>query len=234
MLAPGLGGQGVVRDRPAGSSRHARLTSSSPAAIPRAAAASSRPGCTGGVDVAVGIVLQQAPEGAAGLGRRRRTSRAAASNRKGMTVFLRDVAGDVLLGVVGPHLLLVDVLLEDVAEHVGVDLVVRCAAGGRRGATGSGRRSRRAARRPRRGCRSSAVRLLDLVLREEAAVEVGDLAQQACRAPASRSSGLREALEEERAAGSRGRSGRGPALALAPPACCAGSPGRRPGSPSSG
>ena len=37
---------------------------------------------------------------------------------------LADVAGDVLLGVVGPHLLLVDVLLEDVAQHVGVDFVV--------------------------------------------------------------------------------------------------------------
>ena len=35
-----------------------------------------------------------------------------------------DVAGDVLLGVVGPHLLLVDVFFEDVAEHVGVDLIV--------------------------------------------------------------------------------------------------------------
>ena len=35
-----------------------------------------------------------------------------------------DVAGDVLLGVVGAHLLLVDVFFEDVAEHVGVDLVV--------------------------------------------------------------------------------------------------------------
>ena len=41
-----------------------------------------------------------------------------------MIVFLADVLGDVFLGVVGPHLLLVDVLLEDVAEHVGVDLVV--------------------------------------------------------------------------------------------------------------
>ena len=41
-----------------------------------------------------------------------------------MIVFLADVLGDVLLGVVGPHLLLVDVLLEDVAQHVGVDLVV--------------------------------------------------------------------------------------------------------------
>ncbi len=34
---------------------------------------------------------------------------------------LADVFGDVFLGVVRPHLLLVDVLFEDVAEHVGVD-----------------------------------------------------------------------------------------------------------------
>ena len=37
---------------------------------------------------------------------------------------LADVLRDVFLGVVGPHLLLVDVLLKDVAEHVGIDLVV--------------------------------------------------------------------------------------------------------------
>ena len=35
-----------------------------------------------------------------------------------------DVAGDVFLRVVGAHLLLVDVLLEDVAQHVWIDLVV--------------------------------------------------------------------------------------------------------------
>ena len=34
-----------------------------------------------------------------------------------------DVFGDVFLGVVRPHLLLVDVLLEDVAEHVGIDFL---------------------------------------------------------------------------------------------------------------
>ena len=32
--------------------------------------------------------------------------------------------GDVLLCVIGPHLLLVDVLLEDVAQDIRVDLVV--------------------------------------------------------------------------------------------------------------
>ena len=35
-----------------------------------------------------------------------------------------NVAGDVFLGVVGPHLLLVDVLLEDVAKDVRVDFLV--------------------------------------------------------------------------------------------------------------
>jgi hypothetical protein len=37
---------------------------------------------------------------------------------------LADVFGDVLFGVVSAHLLLVDVLLEDVAEDVRVDLSV--------------------------------------------------------------------------------------------------------------
>ena len=48
----------------------------------------------------------------------------ARSNRKGSRGVATDVAGDVFFGVVRPHLFLVDVLLEDVAEHVGVDLVV--------------------------------------------------------------------------------------------------------------
>ena len=44
---------------------------------------------------------------------------------------LTDVLGDVLLGIVRAHLLLVDVLLEDVAQHVGVDSRYRCAVGRR-------------------------------------------------------------------------------------------------------
>ncbi len=35
-----------------------------------------------------------------------------------------DVARDVFFGVVGAHLLVIDILLEDVAEHVGVDFFV--------------------------------------------------------------------------------------------------------------
>ena len=39
-------------------------------------------------------------------------------------VLFANVLGDVLFGIIGPHLLLVDVLLEDVAEHVGVNLTI--------------------------------------------------------------------------------------------------------------
>ena len=77
----------------------------------------------GGVDVAVGVFLQQTPDAAvrpeghgAFLPRR--------VEQEGDDRVAGDIAGDVLLGVVGPHLLLVDVLLEDVAEHIRVDLVV--------------------------------------------------------------------------------------------------------------
>ncbi len=75
------------------------------------------------VDVAVGVGGQQAPQRPARLGR----GRLLALHRiqqVGEDRVLADVVGDVFLGVVGAHLLLVDVLLEDVAQHVGVDLVV--------------------------------------------------------------------------------------------------------------
>ena len=79
----------------------------------------------GGVQVAVGIVFQLPPErrvwlevGSTILLRLQRRIEQVGNDR-----VLADVVGDVLLGVVGPHLLLVDVLLENVAQHVGVDLV---------------------------------------------------------------------------------------------------------------
>ena len=76
-----------------------------------------------GIDVAVGVVPQQPPDTAV----RPEGNRAllpGGVEQKGDDGVAGDVAGDVLLGVVGPHLFLVDVLLEDVAEHVRVDLVV--------------------------------------------------------------------------------------------------------------
>ena len=79
----------------------------------------------GGVDIAVGIVAQVIPDGRAtrvlkgylafGFG---------GVEQEGDHRVLRNVSGDVLLRVVGAHLLLVDVLLEDVAENVRIDLVV--------------------------------------------------------------------------------------------------------------
>ena len=78
----------------------------------------------GGVDVAVGIIAQVVPDrrparvleghGAFGLG---------GVEQEGDHRVLRNVFGDVLLGVVGTHLLLVGVFLEDVAEHLRVNLI---------------------------------------------------------------------------------------------------------------
>ncbi len=122
MLAPGLGGQGVASWRRAGSSRHAarhrRCQRRCPAAIRRVNARAD-----GLVDVAVGVVAEQPPDLALRLEGDACTSCAAVEEERQDRV-LADVLSDVLLRVVGPHLLLVDVLLEDVAEHIGVDLVV--------------------------------------------------------------------------------------------------------------
>ena len=41
-----------------------------------------------------------------------------------------DVFGDVFLRVIRPHLFLVDVFLEDVAEHVGIDFLLVAARSG--------------------------------------------------------------------------------------------------------
>ena len=125
-LAPDLGGQGVRRPARAGSTPSAlgprRRT---PAAISGGQRQRHDALAHRGVDVAVGVVRQQPPDATA----RRSKAILAASARarveqEGDDRVLADVVGDVLLGVVGPHLLLVDVLLEDVAQHIGVDLVV--------------------------------------------------------------------------------------------------------------
>ena len=78
-----------------------------------------------GIDVAVGVGLEQVPDrGAIGILEGDLALGARGVEQERDDRVLADVLGDVLLGVVGAHLLLVDVLLEDVAEHVGVDLVV--------------------------------------------------------------------------------------------------------------
>ena len=76
-----------------------------------------------GVDVAVGVVTQQPPH-AAVRPEGHREFLLSGVEQEGDDGVPGDVAGDVLLGVVGSHLLLVDVLLEDVAEDIRVDLVV--------------------------------------------------------------------------------------------------------------
>ena len=75
------------------------------------------------INVAVGIITKQPPDGALrfeGDG----ALVLGGVEQEGNDGIAGDVAGDVLLGVVGAHLLLVDVFLEDVAENVGIDFVV--------------------------------------------------------------------------------------------------------------
>ena len=88
----------------------------------------------GRVDVTVGVFTQEPPDRGIG-GEVGRAPLGRGVKQEGDDRVLGDVLGDVLLGVVGPHLLLVDVLLEDVAEDVGVDLVVGLRADARRGAS---------------------------------------------------------------------------------------------------
>ena len=74
----------------------------------------------GGVDVGFATVLQQGPSQGIERGGVFGTNFTQQRRNDGV---LADVFGDVFLGVVRPHLLLVDELLEDVAQHVGVDLL---------------------------------------------------------------------------------------------------------------
>lgn len=85
--------------------------------IPRDAVADRR------IDIAVGVALEQCPHRILALEGRFHLRLHGVEEKREDGV-LPDVLGDVLLGVVGPHLLLVDVLLEDVAEDVRVDLLV--------------------------------------------------------------------------------------------------------------
>ena len=79
----------------------------------------------GGVDVAVGIFEEQIPDGRAfGIFKGHLALGAGGIEQEWQDGVLADVFGDVLLRVIRPHLFLVDVFLEDVAEHVGIDFVV--------------------------------------------------------------------------------------------------------------
>ena len=75
------------------------------------------------IDVAVRITLQELPYGMVAfecdLALFARSFKQEGNNR-----VLADVLGNVFLRVVRAHLLLVDVLFEDVAEHIRIDLVV--------------------------------------------------------------------------------------------------------------
>ncbi len=75
------------------------------------------------MNVPIWVVAQQTPHGT--LGRKgNRASLPCLIEKKRNDGVLGNVLGDVFLGVVRTHLFLIDVLLEDVAEDVRVDLTV--------------------------------------------------------------------------------------------------------------
>src|SRR5690242_1554796 len=76
----------------------------------------------GGVDVAVGIILEKLPDRVLALKRDAARLSCHIEKRRNDGA-LADVTGDVLFGVVRTHLFLVDVLLEDVAEDVRVNFI---------------------------------------------------------------------------------------------------------------
>src|SRR6266849_4055957 len=45
--------------------------------------------------------------------------------KKGKNGILADIFGDIFFGIIGSHLLLVNVLLKDIAQDIGIDLVIR-------------------------------------------------------------------------------------------------------------
>ena len=106
-----------------------------------------------------------------------------------------DVAGDVLLGVVGAHLLLVDVFFENVAEHVGVDLVV-LAQGAVVEVPLVGVEEVEDLLESVVGDVDAGIVALQLVHVEETAVEVGDFAEQYSQLRFSVGLGLAQPLVE--------------------------------------
>lgn len=77
------------------------------------------------VDVALGISLEQVPNGRAfGIIKSNFALGAGSVEKKRDDRVLADIVGNVLLGIVRAHLLLVDVFFKDEAKNTGVDFVV--------------------------------------------------------------------------------------------------------------
>src|SRR5581483_10700826 len=77
----------------------------------------------GAVDIAVWIVANQPPCGTFGP-EGDGTLFLSSFEQEWDNRVARDVTGDVLLGLIRAHLFLIYLLLENVAEHVGIDFVV--------------------------------------------------------------------------------------------------------------
>src|SRR3989442_311435 len=79
----------------------------------------------GGINIAVRVGSQKVPNGrAAGVFKGDFAAGASGVEKKWDDGGLADVLGDVVLGVIGAHFLLVDVLFEDVAENLRIDFLL--------------------------------------------------------------------------------------------------------------
>ena len=94
---------------------------------------------------------------------------------------LADVFGNVLFRVVRPHLLLVDVLLEDIAENIRVDLVAFARRPVIKVPVVLLEESEDPLKRLVGNFDVLAVQFFDLMLQEQAAVQVGHTPQQSIR-----------------------------------------------------
>ena len=133
-----------------------------------------------GVDVPIGIVAPQPPQKAVGLESDGALLFGGVEQERDDRV-LADVLGNVFLGVVGPHLLLIDVLFEDVADDVGVDLVV-CSQGAFVQVPGKLVEESEQLFKGLVGDVDLGVAFFELVDLEESAIQIGDLGESAGRA----------------------------------------------------
>ena len=148
-------------------------------------------------------------------------------------VFFGDVFGDVLFGVVGAHLFLVDVFFEDVTEDIGIDFIIVF----QRAVVKVPLVALKERKEPFKGGVGNLNRLpvmrLYLVFLEDAAVEVGHVPKQKRTFLLSVRSLVWQILQ--RRAGKEMRCSIGlPQFAGHARDLFAGSPGRHSGSPSSG
>ena len=128
------------------------------------------------VDITIRIIAKQLPDFAFGA-ERFGIAASCLFKQIGNDRVFGDVFSDVFLGVVRPHLLLVDVLFKNVTKHIRIDFLVVAVMADRLSARCIDQRNRRA---PQTLCRDLDIGILDfnLMLVENPAVQVWDFTEQ--------------------------------------------------------